>query len=226
MSDRTKNILKLIIIAISAAFAGYFGGNQIYPLVEEGVKTDSTIIVKEVRTVTTNEFTAEAKAKIKAQLLDSLKGLIKPELKVIYKQNKINIDSIYAEAKKQYEKELSENGPRIFTSTVDTNYVAKDSSGRTRDSIHIVSEFRSPIPLALASQHLISLQHYSYDYDRTISKTVNTTRTITKKNLWSNVSPGVLAAYGYGIKNKTWDFFIGAGASIDIQGLIKTLKGE
>jgi len=225
MSERTKNIIKLIIIALSAAFAGYFGGNQIYPLVEEGVKVDSTVTVKEVRTETSNEFTA-AKAKIKAQLLDSLKGTIKPELKVIYKQSKINVDSIFAEAKRQYEKELNDSKPKIFTSTVDTNYVVKDSSGRTRDSLHVVSEFRSPIPIALASQHLISLKHYSYNYDRIISKKVNTTRTITKKSLWSNVSPGVLAAYGYGIKNKSWDFFIGAGASIDIQGLIKTLQGE
>ncbi|NMB83099.1 MAG: hypothetical protein GYA14_14905 [Ignavibacteria bacterium] len=228
MSENTKDILKTIVIVLVTALVTYFG-SQYLPGAEEKVTKDSTVTTSIKQSVQSSEFEAELKSKLKVELIDSLKGTIKPKLITIYKDKNYNLDSLIAEARKEALSKLKqrERGkPAAFTSEVDTSYVLKDSTGKVRDSIKIVSSFISPIPLHSASRHYLKLSHTSYNYDIYTDKRVETTKIITKKTFWDNVKPGLMAAFGYGIKANKWDFFIGAGANIDIEGLIKTLGEE
>lgn len=226
MSEKTKDILKTIGIVLVTALVTYFG-SQYLPGTEERITKDSTVTTSIKQSVQSSEFEADLKSKLRVELLDSLKGAIKPKLITIYKN--YNLDSLIAEARKEALSKLKqrERGkPAAFTSEADTSYVLRDSTGQIRDSIKIVSSFISPIPLHPASRHYLKLSHTSYNYDTYTDKRVETTKTITKKTFWDNVKPGLMAAFGYGIKTNKWDFFIGAGANIDIEGLIKTLGEE
>ncbi len=226
MNDKTKNILTSVLLVTVTAAITFFGKDYLQP-VEENFVRDSTITITEKENILQNEFRALLKSKLKTQLIDSLKGILKPELKIVYESVNYNLDSLIAAAKREALASVEDKSAKlIFTSTADTFYVTKDSSGRTRDSLSVRSEINSPIPLHSAAQHFISMQHTSFDYDKETRKEVNTTKTITKKSLWSNVQPGLMCAYGYGLKSARWDFFVGAGANVDIQGLIKTLQGE
>jgi hypothetical protein len=228
MSDQTKNILKTILTIAATALLTYFG-SQYLPGTEEKVTKDSTITTSVKESLQYSKFEAYMKAKVKYDLLDSLKATLKPELITVYEKHNYNLDSMIAEATREALASVAESDrmkPLAFISEADTNYVMKDSLGKTRDSIRIVSKFTSPIPLHSASQHYFGINHKSYSYDTYTEKKVETTKTITKKSFWDNVQPGLMAAYGYGIKSAKWDFFLGAGANIDIQGLIKTLGEE
>lgn len=228
MSDKTKDILKTVLIIIVTALATYFG-SQYLPGSVEKVTRDSTVTISVKQTTQTAAFEAELKSKLRIELLDSLKGALKPELITVYRDKKYNLDSLISEARKDALSKLKArtNGkPAAFISEADTNYVLKDSTGRIRDSIKVISSFISPIPLHSLARHYIKLFHTTYDYDTYTDKWVETTKTITKKTFWDNVKPGLMAAFGYGIKTAKWDFFIGAGANIDIEGLIKTLGEE
>lgn len=225
MSDKTKSILKTVAPIIITALLTYFG-SQYLPGTEEKVTKDSTVTTTVKESLQSSKFEAYIKAKVKYELLDSLKGTLKPELITIYKDRNYNIDSLIEQAKREAlasVKDSDKNKPLAFISEADTNYVMKDSLGRTRDSVRVVSKFVSPIPLHSASQHYFGIYHKSYNYDTFSEKRVETTKTITKKTFWDNVQPGLMAAYGYGLKSAKWDFFIGAGANIDVQGLIKLL---
>jgi len=226
MSDSTKNIMKTIIIIIATALITYFG-QQYLPGYEEKIDKDSTVTTTIKKSFVDEKFEAYLKSKIKFELLDSLKGTIKPRLITLYKEHNFNLDSIIAEAKREALAAVPlTDQPHVFISEADTNYVIKDSLGRTRDSVIVASKFVSPIPLHSASQHYFGIYHQSFNYDELTEKKVNTTITVTKKTFWDNVKPGLMAAYGYAVKNGIWDFFIGAGANIDIEGLIETLQGE
>lgn len=224
MTDQTKNILKSVLTIAATALITYFG-SQYLPGTEEKVTKDSTITTSVKESLQYSKFEAYMKAKVKYELLDSLKATLKPELITVYEKHNYDLDSIIAEAKREALASIKpgEKKPLAFISEADTNYVTRDSLGRTRDSLRIVSRFISPIPLHSASQHYFGIYHKSYNYDTYSEKRVETTKTITKKTFWDNVQPGLMAAYGYGIKSAKWDFFIGAGANIDVQGLIQTL---
>lgn len=227
MSDKTKSIFKTVAPIVITALLTYFA-SQYLPGTEEKVTKDSTVTTSVKESLQSSKFEAYIKAKVKYELLDSLKATLKPELITVYEKHNYDLDSIIAEAKREALASIKpgEKKPLAFISEADTNYVTKDSLGRTRDSVRVVSKFVSPIPLHSASQHYFGIYHKSYSYDTFSEKRVETTKTITKKTFWDNVQPGLMAAYGYGLKSAKWDFFIGAGANIDVQGLIKTLGEE
>jgi len=230
MSDSAKKILSTVGIMIITALLTYFG-SQYLPGTEEKISKDSTVTTSIRTSIHEKNFNAELKNKLRIELLDSLKSTFKPQLKIVYEAATYNLDSLIAEAKAEALQKIHDSiktadqkKPIIFTSTADTNYVMKDSLGRTRDSVAVHSEFRSPIPLHSASQHILGLYHKSFSYDSYTEKNINTTHIVTKKTFWDNIQPGLIAAYGYGLKSASWEFFIGAGANLDIQGLIKTLQ--
>ncbi|NJD23142.1 MAG: hypothetical protein FIA82_10820 [Melioribacter sp.] len=232
MNENGSNIWKIIIAVIATALLTYFG-SQYLPGNQEYISKDSTSTFTTIKVEEQNTFIAELKSKLKTQLLDSLKATLKPQLKIVYKDPKYNLDSLIAEAKREAVASLKgasassahdSTAKPVFISNADTNYVTKDSLGRTRDSLNIHSEIISPIPLHSAVQHSINIGHKSFSYDQFSEKRVETTKTITKRSFWDNIQPGLIAAYGYGIKSGSWEFFIGAGANLDIQGLIKSLQ--
>lgn len=226
MSDSTKNIIKTLLIVIATALITYFG-QQYLPGYEERIDKDSIVTTTIKKTFVDEKIEAYLKAKLKFELLDSLKGTIKPKLITVYKDNNYNLDSIIAEAKREALASIPQSDqPYVFISEADTTYLVKDSLGRTRDSVKVASKFTSPIPLHSASQHYFGIYHKSFNYDEHTEKKVNTTITVTRRTFWDNIKPGLMAAYGYAVKNAVWDFFIGAGANIDIEGLIETLQGE
>ena len=219
MTDKTKNILKIIITAAVTILLTYFGLQLQNAGGGDVVSKDTTSTVKIEETVQYKYFYAWLKAKIEAELLDSLKGTIKPELITIYESVNYNLDSLIAGAKREALAGVEDvNKQYVFTSTRDTNYVVKDSLGRTRDSVAVQSKFVSPIPLHSASWHFVKIEHQSFGYD------TNTETTIKEKSLWNSIRPGLIAAYGYGIKTNKWDLFVGAGANIDIQELLKIIQ--
>ena len=199
-----------IIIALVFGLKNPLGGSNLIPS-----RGDSTSVVVH-QSVSENSFAIVDFGKLKIHLIDSLKRTLKPELIAVYEANNYNLDSLISEAKKEALAQFKDslNKP-VFSSRVDSNFVVKDSSGRVRDSIQVFAYFHSPIPLHKFSQHTISMHVKSFGYD--------STKTIMPKSFWSNIKPGLMAAYGYGLKAKMWDWFIGAGANFDIEGIIKNI---
>lgn len=226
MSDKTKNILRTVFIVIATAALTYFASDYLVQD-SETIHTDSTTTVSEIKVSQQNEISTVLRTQIKAQLLDSLKSTLKEKLITVYKDKNINVDSLFAEAKKQFDAELKDSiRSHVFTITGDTIFVLKDSSGRMRDSLEVYAECVSPIPLHSATAILLSARLFSFSYDKHIDTRTETIRTITKKSLLDYFRPGLIVAYGYGIKNSKWDLFVGAGANIDIQELLKSFQEE
>lgn len=214
MKDKIKIVLAIVgvLSTISALVLTKCEGGKALPVAQK----DSVASVVEKKSVTESTFEIIDLGKLKTHLLDSLKRTLKPELITVYEKLNYNLDSLISEAKKEALAQFKDslNKP-VFSSKVDSNYALKDASGRVRDSVNVTSTIYSPIPLSRYNQHSISMRHKSFDYD--------SVKTIEKKSLWSNIKPGVMAAYGYGIKTKMWDWFVGAGADFDIVGIIKNL---
>lgn len=214
MKEKIKIVLAIVgvLTTVSALVLTKCEGGNSLPV----VKQDSVSSVIEKKSVTENTFEIIDLGKLKTHLLDSLKRTLKPELITVYEKVNYNLDSLISEAKKEALAQFKDslNKP-VFSSKVDANYALKDASGRVRDSVNATSTIHSPIPLSRYNQHSISMRHKSFDYD--------SVKTIVKNSIWDNVKPGVVTAFGYGVKSKMWDWFIGAGARFDIEGIIKNI---
>lgn len=152
-----------------------------------------------VRTVQENVFTAEQVGSIKKILVDSLEAIYKKS----FPKTQVS-ESVKPEppALPDAQAESSPGEEYAYISEIDTFFVVKDSSGRTTDSMRVVSTFISSEPIPEQNLHLVSLHHYS------------TSETITipiEKGNFGEVKVGTNVSFGYGLINKQWDVYAGVG---------------
>ena len=214
-----KNILIGGGIAIVLALLAYFGLQGTSGTQTTLTAASSTTVKIDTAKLKT-QLEAALRTRLTTEIYNNLKSTIKPQLRTIYELPNYNLDSLIESLRLEIAAAdtIKEKTKKIFIAEGDTNFVVKDSLGRTRDSVKVKGKYVSPVPLHSAGYLLLQYGHTSYSYDET--------KTTKEKSLLDNIQPGLVMAYGIGIRTKEFDTFIGAGAKIDIYGLINYFKGE
>lgn len=160
---------------------------------------------------TVNKIDASYKNILRAQLLDSLKNKLTPERIIVFKH--ANKDSLFEEAKKYWmnkiaadkilAKDTSNLSDYVYTSEIDTTIEVKDSAGIVTDKFEISSTVASPIPIHPLTIHDLSMKHTRFDFKDEL-KTLDL-------SLLDNLKIGTAIGYGYGLRTKEFDTFVGVG---------------
>lgn len=200
-----SNGTKILIAVVATALLTFFLTRECTSKYEViGMASDTTKITKTKISVSTNLFSAEQVGKIKRRLIDSL-------------------SLAYRQAIKEQEKDQEQDQEKdsaynkfVYTSEIDTNFVAKDSAGNVTDSMHVKSTFISPTPLPENSLHLVSMDHKSFNKETETNTTITNTNTVEKKRSFYDrfrIIPNVSA--GYGITSRMFDVYAGVGITFE-----------
>lgn len=148
----------------------------------------------------------------KAYLIDSLKNVLKPGKIIEYKTKyaAVNVDSIYAEAKRFWQLKFEEEkisldtNQFVYTSVIDTTVRIIDSLNNVTD-LSVLSVFASPMPLHPSSVHSVG-----------ISQIFRKSEPIFDLN---NLPFGISVQFGlgYGMINKVFDTYVGVGIHYKIK---------
>lgn len=104
----------------------------------------------------------------------------------------------------------------VYVSEIDTNFVAKDSTGKVTDCMKVKSTFISPAPLPENSIHTVSVDHKSFNKETETTTTITNTNIVEKKKNFFDrfkIRPNVSA--GYGITSRMFDVYAGIGITFE-----------
>jgi hypothetical protein len=201
-------ILFSIILVAIMFFSNKYCSNK-YEIV--GTKSDTSKVTKTKIIKSKNIFTAEQVGKIKRVLIDSLSALYQAKIKNISTKKISSTGNVYVQIK-----DSNSYNKYVYQSVIDTNLIAKDSSGRVTDSTHVKSTFMSPLPLSQSCIHLLSILQKSFSKEtETLTTISNTTFIEKKKNIFErfkiipNVSPG------FGLIHGLFDINVGVGITYE-----------
>lgn len=215
--------IKILVAATVTGLLTFFLTNEFcpgYKVIESS--SDTTKTVTEKISVNENSFSAEQVGNIKQILIDSLKEEYKFKIAAYQKywndshpiQDKTEdvIESVYNDF--------------AFVSEIDSNFVAKDSSGAVTDSMHITSTVISPEPLPESLIHLLSIAHTSFSKETEIETTIANSIIVEKKKNFIDrfqLSPSIGA--GYGLIHKQFDVYAGVGFKYEFN-FLSLFNGE
>ena len=206
MTEKLKYILGILIALTVLIVMAYFIFNK-----KEVTKTTSnTNTVKTTSVhIDENTFTVEQVANIKKALTDSLVNQYGEIIKQL-KTDKAAVNDTTGQTKNR-------TPVYSYVSEIDSNIIAKDSTGNATDEIRITSTFISPEPLAQNSLHLLKVRHKSFSKN-TATQTTRTDSVFIKesKGLLDLISITPNISAGYGLIHKQFDFYTGIGISIDL----------
>jgi len=173
-----------------------------------GTSSDTTKTTTTRITTTVNSFSIEQIGKIKRHLIDSLSAFYKLRIKALTKVQTIK--------NSENTQDSSSFKNYVFLSEIDTNFVAKDSTGRVTDSTHVKSTFMSSIPLPENSIHFLSMTQKSFNKETETITTITNTKIVEKKKSFFNrfkIVPNISA--GYGITSRMFDVYAGVGVTFE-----------
>jgi|GEM_PF-2076325 hypothetical protein len=206
MSNGTKILIAIIITALLTFFlTREFAGKL--ETVEK--KSDTTKTTTAKISIIENTFTAAQVGKIKKVLIDSLDA--------VYRNKLLKLQTSPRPSPNLGEGEDSSDSGFVYMSELDTNFVAKDSSGSVTDSMHVKSTVVSTEPLPERLVHLIAVQHKSYNKETETTTTINNKEIVEKKESFFDrfrIMPNVSA--GVGLFTKTFDVYAGIGVSFEL----------
>lgn len=210
MSNETKILIALVITVLLTFFITKECSTK-YEVV--GTNSDTTKTTTTKITTSLNSFSAEQIGKIKRRLIDSL-SLAYRQAGAVY-MKKIKEQEKDQEHEQDQEKD-SAYDKFVYTSEIDTNFVAKDSAGNVTDSMHVKSTFISPTPLPENSIHLVSMDHKSFTKEKETTTTITNSKIVEKKRSFFDrfrIIPNVSA--GYGITSRMFDVYAGVGITFE-----------
>jgi len=176
----------------------------------EVVKTDSDTTSTTTTKITAEEntFTVEQVGNIKKVLIDSLRS--------VYGSIINQLTSPQPSPCEGEGEDTTSVAEYAYVSEIDTNFVAKDSSGFTTDSMHVKSTFISPDPLPKKSIHFLTIDHTSFTKKTSTETTVTNTITVKKtKGFWDGFHIGPNVSAGVGMITKQFDFYAGVGITYE-----------
>lgn len=204
------NFVRIVMILL-LGFVGILFVSHFTKRCVDNNSSQITVSEKIDTTISEQTFTAEEVNKLIAVSIDSVDSFYKnnPVVKSKIKYEKVNIDSLYAEAKKYWEEKLNtaDLGAQIYETSIDTIFTAKDTSGRVTDSIRVNSSYYSRLPPDPNSFMSLNLVHKNFDY----TKTITIKETITNESFYHS---GFTIAAGYGMINNKFDVIVGYGFNI------------
>lgn len=162
--------------------------------------------------VTTEVDTVQLRLEIKAELLAELKPQIRVKEKII--TEKVNVDSLFDEAKKQFQAELDKDlGMYNYIADFDTSFTIRDSSNKVTDELAVHGQYVSPIPLHKDSNFRLFFNHKSY------TNTVHLHETVIEK-IPTKFGFGIQATGGYELTHGKGGFMIGIGVHYQVKELL------
>jgi len=152
------------------------------------------------------KFEAEIRAKIMAEL--------KPQIKTVIKTEKVNVDSLFEEAKNQLRDEVDGDfGLFNYIADFDTSFSIKDSLDKVTDQVSIHGQYVSPIPLHASSSFRLFFDHKSY------TTTIHKEETIIEK-IPTKFGFGIQASGGYELTKGKFGLMVGIGVHYQIKTLL------
>ncbi len=217
MNDKLTTILYLVGFTVAAMLLFYFLGVNTKDKTESKTSDTSKVITTTI-TTTENTFTAAQVGNIKRALIDSLTAIYGKKISALMKlQTSAKEEaSPFAPSTPLRVLRVPPLNDSVFISEVDTNFVAKDSTGFVTDSISVNSAFVSPTELNANSIHLLNIHHKSFNRNSETRTTINNKEVVIPgKSFFERFSiiPNVSAGYGY--FNKKFDVFVGVGITYE-----------
>jgi hypothetical protein len=205
--NKWKMIVSILTAALIIIMCNKYCGRHNKP---DCITADTSFAVKTKVTSSRNLFTAGQVGNIKRMLIDSLKHVFNNTYQTISK-------SSYPVLKELDDLKRSSADTGVYTSIIDSNFIAKDSSGFITDSTYVKSVFVSHEKLPANCVHLLTVEQKSFTRQKEITRTITNREIIEKQRGFFErfkIVPNVSA--GVGLITKTFDIYAGVGFCFEL----------
>lgn len=156
--------------------------------------------------------TVKVKNELRGQLEAEFKANLKPIIKFRNIPGKVNIDSLWHEAKQYW---LTILGTENSDTLNQIDYYAMADTTITDSMMTLQLQYISPIPLHPSGRFNVHTEWYNQNITHTIETTITEKKSFWQR-LFGSFHYSIQSGFGMGLIHKEFDVYIGVGVSYDI----------